>query len=189
MKSSETSILMIAGHTGSGDAHWQRRMAAKLSTAKIVEQEDWLYQSLNKAVDTLVAAVKAAEWPMVFVAHSLGCVLVAHSVAKLDEAGLTSRVKGAFLVAPPSEESLAKYKPKIDPAMLHVPRAPLPFPSLLIASSNDTFSTLEQSADIAAAWGSHFINAGEQGHINTTSGHGPWPEGIMKFAGWLSKLA
>jgi len=189
MKSSETSILVIAGHEGSGEAHWQQRMVAKLSTAKIVEQEDWFYGSLNKAVDALVAAVRATDKPVVFVAHSAGCTLVAHAVPALQLAGLAGQVKGAFFVAAPSEEALAKLEPKVDAAMVTVPRAPLPFPSILVASSNDPHATLEQSADIASAWGSQFLEAGEQGHINTASGHGPWPEGMMKFAGWLSRLA
>ncbi len=188
MKSAETSILVIAGYTGSGDAHWQRRMVTKLSTAKIVEQEDWFYGSLSNAVAALVAAVKATEKPVVFVAHSAGCVLVAHAVSALREAGVLERVKGAFLVAAPSQEAMLKLDPKVDPAMAQIPRTPLPFPSEFIASSNDPHATLEQSADLANAWGSKFIEAGECGHINTESGHGPWPEGMMKFAGWLSRL-
>ena len=192
MKSSQTSILIIAGYSGaaaSSDAHWQGRMVSKLSTATIVEQEDWFYGSLSKAVAALVAAVQAADKPVVFVAHSAGCILISHAITALRAAGVLARVKGAFLVAPPSQEEMAKLEPKIDPEMTTVPRDPLPFVSVLIASSNDPFSTLEQSADIAAAWGSEFVNAGEQGHINIDSGHGPWPEGLMKFAGWLSKLS
>ncbi len=191
MKSSETSILVIAGYSGAaaiGEGHWQQRMVSKLSTAKIVEQDDWFYGSLSKAVAALVAAVKATDKPVVFVAHSAGCILVAHAVAALREAGVLVRIKGAFLVAPPSQQELEKLEPKIDAQMVKVPREPLPFVSIVIASSNDHFSTLEQSADIASAWGSDFVNAGEQGHINIDSGHGPWPEGMMKFAGWLSKL-
>jgi len=191
MKSSETSILVIAGYAGAaanGEPHWQQRMVSKLSTAKIVEQEDWFYGSLSKAVGALVAAVTATDKPVVFVAHSAGCILVAHAVGALREAGVIAQVKGAFLVAPRCQQELEKLEPKIDAEMVKVPRDPLPFVSIVIASSNDEFSTLEQSADIASAWGSDFVNAGEQGHINTASGHGPWPEGMMKFAGWLSKL-
>lgn len=191
MKSSETSILVIAGYSGAaaiGEGHWQQRMVSKLSTAKIVEQEDWFYGSLSKAVAALIEAVKATDKPVVFVAHSAGCILVAHAVAALRETGVLVRIKGAFLVAPPCQQELEKLEPKIDADMVKVPRDPLPFVSIVIASSNDEFSTLEQSADIASAWGSDFVNAGEQGHINTASGHGPWPEGMMKFAGWLSKL-
>jgi predicted alpha/beta hydrolase family esterase len=32
------------------------------------------------------------------------------------------------------------------------------------------------------------IDAGEAGHINADSGHGPWPEGTMVFAKFLSQL-
>ena len=191
MKSSETSILVIAGYSGAaaiGEGHWQQRMVSKLSAAKIVEQDDWFYGSLSKAVGALVAAVKVTDRPVVFVAHSAGCILVAHAVGALRDAGVIAQVKGAFLVAPPSQQELEKLEPKIDAEMVKVPRDPLPFVSIVIASSNDHFSTLEQSADIASAWGSDFVNAGEQGHINIDSGHGPWPEGMMKFAGWLSKL-
>ena len=187
MKSSETDILVIAGYEGSGPDHWQSRLVTKLLSAHLVEQPDWLYGKLDVAVDTLVAAVAAGTKPVVFVAHSAGCILIAHAIHKMKEQGLTDRLKGGFLVAPPSEESLGSV-PGIDPEFKHVPRDPLPFPSLLIASSNDPYATLEQSADLALAWGSELVEAGEQGHINVASGHGPWPEGLMRFAGFLSRL-
>jgi uncharacterized protein len=183
MKSSETSILVVAGHTGVGDAHWQSRLIAKLSAAKLVEQDDWLYGSLTKAVDRMVDAVAAAEKPVVFVAHSAGCCLVAHAVLRMD----CTKIRGAFLVAPPSAKSLASYE-GIDPNFAKVPRDPLPFASILVASSNDPHASLEDSADLASAWGSQLVEAGEAGHINASSGHGPWPEGMMRFAGFLSKL-
>lgn len=183
MKSSETSILVVAGHSGPGDAHWQSRLIAKLSAAQLVEQDDWLYGSLQVAVQRLADAVAAAEKPVVFVAHSAGCCLVAHAMSKM----ATDKVRGAFLVAPPSEKSLAVLE-GIDPHFANVPRAPLPFPSILVASSNDPYASLEDSADLALAWGSQLVEAGDAGHINTASGHGPWPEGMMRFAGFLSKL-
>jgi uncharacterized protein len=187
VKSSETDILVIAGHSGSGPDHWQSRLITKLLSAKLVEQEDWLYGSLDAAVHTLVAAVAAATKPVVFVAHSVGCTLVAHAVPKLKEQGLTPRVKGAFLVVPPSPEGIAGLD-GIDPKFRAIPRDPLPFPSIFVASSNDPYSTMEQSADLSLAWGSDLVEAGDAGHINAASGHGPWPEGLMRFAGFLSKL-
>ncbi|MFB2608362.1 alpha/beta hydrolase, partial [Rhizobium phaseoli] len=38
-------------------------------------------------------------------------------------------------------------------------------------------------------WGSFLVDAGEAGHINADSGHGPWPEGTMVFAQFLSRLS
>ncbi len=188
MKSSEVEILVIAGHEGAGVAHWQQRLIAKLSSARLVEQEDWLYGSLAKAVAALVLAVAASAKPVVFVAHSAGCILIAHAVAELTAQGLISKVRGGFLVTPMSAEKLREL-PGIDPVFATVPRGPLPFPTSLVASSTDPYCTLEQSADLALAWGSKLIEAGAQGHINSDSGHGPWPEGMMSFAGFLSRLA
>lgn len=61
-------------------------------------------------------------------------------------------------------------------------------PSLVVASRNDPFGTYEHADDIAAAWGALLLDAGEAGHINTESGHGPWPEGTIVFAQFLKRL-
>ncbi len=187
MKSSETDILVIPGYEGSGSGHWQSRMVTKLSTARIVDQPDWLHASRDIAVATLVAAVAEATRPIVFVAHSLGNILVAQAVPSLTQAKLIDRVKGAYLVSAPAARALAELS-AVDPAFADIPRDPLPFPSVLVASSNDPLASIEEAADISAAWGSKLIEAGEQGHINAASGHGPWPEGMMSFAGFLSRL-
>lgn len=187
MKSSETEILVIAGYEGSGDVHWQQRLISKLSSAKLVEQDDWLYGSLQKAVAAIVDAVGIAQKPVVFVAHSAGCSLLAHAVNALQSAGTIEKVKGAFLVSAPDPEIL-KTLAKIDQAFSAVPRDVLPFPSVLVSSNNDPYCTQVVSKQLAVDWGSEWADAGEAGHINTASGHGPWPEGLMKFAGFLSKL-
>jgi uncharacterized protein len=187
MKSSETDILIIPGYEGADDTHWQQRMASKLSTARIVDQPDWLHTSREVAVGQIVKAVQTASRPVVFVAHSLGNILVAQSVPALRKADIIGRVRGAYLVAPPTARSLVALA-AIDPLFADIPRDPLPFPSTLVASSNDPFASMEESADISMAWGSKLVEAGEQGHINTASGHGPWPEGMMSFAGFLSRL-
>ena len=94
---------------------------------------------------------------------------------------------GAFLVAPPDVTN-----PDIRPKHLMTfgpyPRDPLPFPSITVASRNDPFGAYEHADEIAASWGSLLIDAGESGHINADSGHGPWPEGTMVFAQFLSRL-
>ena len=67
-------------------------------------------------------------------------------------------------------------------------RDPLPFPSLLVASRNDPYSPYEVAEDTRFAWGAKVLDAGEAGHIDAESGHGPWPEGLMSFAGFLKGL-
>jgi len=58
-----------------------------------------------------------------------------------------------------------------------MPKFKLPFPSIIIASSNDEYVTFERAKEFAGNWGSEFINAGELGHINSTSDLGLWPFG------------
>jgi predicted alpha/beta hydrolase family esterase len=59
-----------------------------------------------------------------------------------------------------------------------VPRLPLPFPSILVASRSDLWACFARSAEIARRWGSHLVDAGEAGHLNAESGHGDWPLGL-----------
>jgi predicted alpha/beta hydrolase family esterase len=58
------------------------------------------------------------------------------------------------------------------------PLDPLPFKSLIVASSNDEYVSLARAKQFADAWGSKFINVGAKGHINFGAGFGEWNEGL-----------
>ncbi len=60
----------------------------------------------------------------------------------------------------------------------------LPFRSVVVASTNDPFVTLERAELFAASLGSRLIKTSNAGHINTAFGHGPWPEGEA----WLAEM-
>jgi predicted alpha/beta hydrolase family esterase len=184
LRTSDCDILLVPGLEGSGPDHWQTRWEAKLSTARRVEQESWTRPVRDAWASRLSEAVHAGDpaRPIVLVAHSLGVVAVAHA-APLLRPGL---VRGAFLVSPADVESEAL--PGVDPAFAPIPRDPLPFPSVLVASRTDPHCTFERAEDLAYAWGSAITDAGDVGHINVESGHGPWPEGTMRFAGFLKTL-
>ncbi|GCA51691.1 MULTISPECIES: RBBP9/YdeN family alpha/beta hydrolase [Sinorhizobium] len=182
MKVSETHILIVPGYTNSGPNHWQTRWERKLSTARRVEQAEWSKPVREDWVARMIEEVNAAEKPVVIVAHSLGVATAIHALPHC-----TRQIAGAFLVAPPDVAN-----PNIRPKHLMTfgpyPRDPLPFPSIMVASRNDSFGSYEHAGDIANAWGSLLVDAGDAGHINTESGHGPWPEGSMVFAQFLSRL-
>ncbi|MFN3673968.1 MAG: RBBP9/YdeN family alpha/beta hydrolase [Bosea sp. (in: a-proteobacteria)] len=183
MKSSDTDILIIPGWSGSGPDHWQSRWAAKLSTARVVEQEDWYKPSRQIWGPRIVEAVRAATRPVVLVAHSAGISAVAHAAEHLHP----GEVAGAFLVAPPSERAKRAIPGMAADFVAHR-REALPFRSVLIASADDPYCTLDEARELAQAWGSEFVDAGESGHINSESGHGPWPDGLLRFAGFLRSL-
>lgn len=183
MKTSDTDILIIPGWSGSGPDHWQSRWVAKLATARVVEQEDWYKPSRHLWAERIVQAVRAATRPVVLVAHSAGVSAVAHAAEHLHPGD----VAGAFLVAPASERAKGAIHGMAADFIPHRLEL-LPFPSVLIASNNDPYCTPEEAQELANAWGSEFVDAGESGHINSGSGHGPWPDGLLRFAGFLRSL-
>jgi predicted alpha/beta hydrolase family esterase len=83
-------------------------------------------------------------------------------------------VRGALLVAPPDPADVSF--PEFICGFDTVPNFRLPYSSIVIASSNDPYGSLEFQAQCARNWGSRFINAGARGHLNGTSGLGTWPE-------------
>lgn len=182
MKVSEADILIVPGYTNSSPDHWQSRWQQKLSTARRVEQDAWSKPVREDWTERFAHCVNEAERPVVIIAHSLG---VATAIQALPQC--RKPIAGAFLVAPPEVTN-----PAIRPRHLMTfgpyPRDPLPFPSIVVASRNDPFGAFEHAGDIANAWGAMFIDAGEAGHLNPESGHGPWPEGTMVFARFLSRL-
>ncbi len=183
MRASDADILIVPGLGGSGPDHWQSRWDAKLPTARRVVQVDWERPDLDGWRARLIEEIERAERPVVLVTHSLGGLVVAHAAAQLRDRG----VKGAFLVAPPAPEIIAAL-PSVDPAFSTPLLDPLPFPSVVIASRDDPFAPFADSERLAGSLGAELVDAGNSGHINSDSGHGPWPEGLMRFAGFLKTL-
>jgi len=174
MQTSEADILIVPEHGGAAEDHWQSRWEAKLSTARRIARADWDRFDLSAWADALKAEVAAATRPVILVTHGHGAYAAAHAVE-----AYAGKVAGAFLVAPPAP--LASDN-------LGAPTRPLPFPAVLVASRNDPQADYAASTALAAAWGAELADAGLSGHLDSTSGHGPWPEGLMRFAGFLKKL-
>jgi hypothetical protein len=53
----------------------------------------------------------------------------------------------------------------------------LPFPSIVLASTDDPYVSVERARQFAEAWGSRFEVVGALGHINSASELGSWPVG------------
>jgi predicted alpha/beta hydrolase family esterase len=128
----------------------------------------------NVWISRIDQAVGAAQGPVVLVGHSLGC----HAIlwwARLLESAVPGNVVGALLVAPPDADrgdrhpALARFAP--------TPQAMLPFPAIVVASSDDPWSDPDRTDELAAGWGAEFVLLEGEGHINAASGLGDWPEG------------
>lgn len=176
-----TTVLTLPGWYGSDALHWQTRWE-RLHGALRVEQTDWEHPELSSWIAALDRAVAAQPGRVVLVAHSLGCALVAHWAGYAQAAGLAT-IEAALLVAPPDLERDAA--PVELRGFAPMPSRALPFASILVASTNDPFSSLDRSAQFASEWGSDLVSIGAAGHINTDTGLGDWPSGWELVESWL----
>lgn len=173
-----SKVLLLPGWLDSAPAHWQSLWEAVHGFER-VQQDDWDWPRRGDWMARLDEVLLGEPEPVVLAAHSLGCQLVAAWSAHSKH---TPRVKAAFLVAPPDTEredtppNLFNWRPII--------RQRLPFASLVVTSTNDTFCDTDRAEDMARDWGSGFFSIGDCGHINGDSGLGDWPQGLA----WLQQL-
>jgi len=164
--------LILPGLHNSDPEHWQSRWEARDKTMERVIQDDWETPHCADWVARLDQALERTGPETSLVAHSAGCALVAHWAVGYQR-GL---VRGALLVAP-SDPETAMF-PSGPTGFAPMPLVRLPFPSVVVASSNDPFVTVVRAQAFARAWGSEFVMIGEAGHINSASSLGDWPEGF-----------
>jgi predicted alpha/beta hydrolase family esterase len=166
-----TSVLILPGWLGSGPAHWQMHWARRHGYT-VVEQNDWLHPLRGDWMARLDETVIDAPGPVVFAAHSLGCLLVAAWAAVSRH---TARVQGALLVAPGDTEA-PELNPRL-PGWSPIVRQPLPFKSILVGSQNDPYCAADRAHALARDWGAQWVDLGAAGHINADSSLGDWPQG------------
>jgi predicted alpha/beta hydrolase family esterase len=174
------TVLIVPGLRDHVAAHWQTLLAADLEASgrKVRTVPPMGRADLDCA--TKVAAIEreaqAIDGPVILVAHSGGCVMVAHWARQSRRA-----VQGALMAAPPDfEEAMPEGYPTLEQlgaaGWLPVPRNPLPFPSITAVSRNDPLGRHARVAELGQAWGSRLVDLGEVGHLNPASGFGEWPQ-------------
>jgi predicted alpha/beta hydrolase family esterase len=170
----QPTILTVPGLGGSGPSHWQTLWESSRPDTVRVELGMWNTPHRNAWVTKLDQAIRQAQAPVILAAHSMGCLAVAWW-AELTRQPYGWPVAGALLVAP-ADADRAKAQPELK-AFGPTPTTPLPFPSIVVASRDDPWIDLDRAHSLAVSWGSHFVDAGEQGHLNAASGIGWWNEG------------
>ena len=115
--------------------------------------------------------------PALLVAHSFGCLAAVAAAADRPD-----RVLGALLVAPADPDCFGtggRRRSGLEPSLASIlPQEPLACRSLLAFSRNDPWLGVAKAAYLADRWGSALVDLGVAGHINTASGHGPWPQAL-----------
>lgn len=150
MRNESIRYLIVPGWQGLPDNHWQSHWQRTLPNSARVEQHDWLTPQRRDWVQALEQAIAAERSPVILIAHSLGCVTVAHWAAEASPA-LLRQVRGALLVAPADVE-----RPTCAPALRNfapIPMQALPFPSQVVSSDNDPAVSVPRALHLAQAWG------------------------------------
>jgi predicted alpha/beta hydrolase family esterase len=185
-----TPILILPGYADSDPDHWQSHWERADPACRRVVQNDWLEPRLADWLATLDRYIRECAAPPVLVAHSLACALVAHWAAREIEGrhgfagasragghfGAPHLVKSALLVAPADVESSERTPDEVR-GFAPIPLVTLPFASVVVASTDDPFVSLDRAETFARAWGSRLVTVPDAGHVNAAAGYGPWPEG------------
>lgn len=171
----EPTILIVPGLRDAVPGHWQTLLEPQLDRVRSVPPMGRSDLDCQARVEAIERSAQAIAGPIVIVAHSGGCIMVAHWARQSRR-----RVLGALLATPPDfETSMPEGYPTIEAlgaaGWLPVPRARLPFRSIVAASQDDPLGTFERVAQLAADWGSERVDLGSVGHLNPASGYGPWP--------------
>ena len=186
------TILIIPGLRDHVEAHWQTHLAKELPNCVTVPPLEQDKLNCQARLDAIDRALDSIEGPVLIVAHSAGCMMVAHWAQRSPQSAL-HRVVGAVLATPADVETQmpAGYPAKdvlADNGWTPIPRQRFPFATLLAASSNDPLTQLDRARRFANDWGSQLVELGPVGHLNPASGHGHWPEAQQLIQDLLAQI-
>ena len=171
----DVKIFTVPGLWNSGPEHWQSYWEREIPQVERIQQKNWdtpVCKDWIAEVDRAVGDYPTAT--IVLVGHSLGCTTIAHWAKTYNRA-----IHGAMLVAP-SDVEAPSYPPGTT-GFTPMPLEKLPFPSTVIASTNDEYVTPDRARFFANAWGSKYLELEDAGHINSNSGLGRWEFGLQRL--------
>jgi predicted alpha/beta hydrolase family esterase len=176
-------VLTVPGLYGSGPAHWQTRWEQLHPDWLRVVQRDWSLPSLYGWAERIGEVVNENPQPaqhadqadVLLVAHSFGCLASLHYALEEPE-----RIAGMLLVAPANPDKFG-----VAPLL---PRAALPFPTIVAASQNDPWMPQPVAFGWASRWGSERIDLGAVGHVNAESDLGDWTTGLALLEHLMQRI-
>lgn len=165
-------VLILHGWGGSDFPHWQSWLAGELAKeygcVQFLRFSDVDAPKLSIWLEELRAALDSFK-PDVVICHSLANTLWFHLCNNFT----LKRVQKLYLVAPPSMccdvHELREFFPVERPLDLYASEV------LLISSTDDPYMTQEEACKLQNELGIEMKVLQNAGHINSSSGFGPWP--------------
>ena len=167
-------IFTIPGLRTSSPDHWQSHLERQYPEKFTrIHQDNWAQPDCEtwiKRIDRVLADYQTQQ--TVLIGHSVGCAAIVKWFEKYKKP-----LKGALLVAPSDVENphYPTYITGFSPLYLQA----LPFPSIVVASTNDHVVQPDRARFFAQCWGSDFVILPQAGHIEDKSGFGEWPQGLQ----------
>ncbi|MGF6779869.1 RBBP9/YdeN family alpha/beta hydrolase [Paraburkholderia sp. GAS334] len=166
-------VLVVPGIGNSGPTHWQSVWQASHPAWERLTVDDWDRVVCDEWISAIEQQVAPHGKDTLIVAHSLGCLAVVHWAAR--HAG---RIRGALLVAVPDPAAPA-FPREAATGFAPLPLQRLPFPTIVVTSTDDPYGSVDHARACASAWGSDLVDVGARGHLNANSDLGAWPEGFQ----------
>ncbi|MFF4795653.1 RBBP9/YdeN family alpha/beta hydrolase [Streptomyces sp. NPDC001276] len=157
------TVVIVPGLRDHVPDHWQTILGAKIENARSIPPLETGRLSCDAQVAALGEVLLDISDPVVLVAHSAGVMTTVHWAQRHQRS-----VKGALLAAPPDFDTpLPEGYPALESLRENgwtpTPRTPLPFPSIVAASTNDPLADADRVAGLARAWGSPLVVLGPVG--------------------------
>jgi uncharacterized protein len=176
-----SAYVIVPGIWNSDDDHWQTGWERSWgSDALRIVPSSWERPDADDWVAAITRAVRLSPEPPVLVAHSLGCLA---ALRWLGESGAEAR--GAFLVAPPDPHAAGF---PTEATGFGAPSAVVQAPTVVVASDDDPWCTIDRAASMASSAGAALLRVGPLGHINVAAGVGSWDRGRELLAAFESDL-
>jgi predicted alpha/beta hydrolase family esterase len=171
----DTTVLFVPGLRDHVPEHWQTLLQAQIPNSRSVPPLEHDKLSRAARVAALDEALAAIDGPVVLVAHSAGVMITVHWAQQHHR-----KIRGALLAAPadlehPMPAGYPTHATLQEHGWLPIPRARLPFPTIVGASRNDPLARYERVEQMARDWGGELVDLGEVGHLNPAAGYGEWP--------------
>ena len=167
-----THYFIIPGLGNSGPEHWQTFFETTSDNFQRINQKEWDAPVCDDWIETIDKTLSSYDLSeVILIGHSLGCATIAFWAKKYNR-----KIKGALLVAPSDPESPLYVFPSV--GFSEIPKDKLSFRSIVVASTDDPWVSIDRAKYFASNWGSEFISIGNGGHINAASGHNQWHNGL-----------
>jgi predicted alpha/beta hydrolase family esterase len=167
-----TNYFIVPGLGNSGPEHWQTYFEKSGDNFKRIIQQEWDAPHCEDWIETINKAISSHDpSTIILIGHSLGCSAIAHWATHYNK-----KIKGALLVAPSDPETQHYTFPA--KGFAPIPKNKINFRTIVVASSDDPWVSLDRAKYFADNWGSEFINIGDAGHINASSGLKEWEKGL-----------